>query len=69
MTTATNPIPVHLRRYVTEAIESGLRDPREILEAAVVRCNKVANEMIEGKSRRAQIVCNAMGLDVWAAAN
>lgn len=65
MPSHTNPIPPYLQSYVTEAIESGLRDPEEILDAAVRQCNKTSNEIIEGKSQRARIVRNSLASEVW----
>lgn len=64
-----NPIPRHLRQYITEAIAAGHRTPDAILNAALDRCNAVLNEMHDGKTRRSVLVREDIGLSVWAAAN
>ena len=64
-----NPIPAHLRGYITEAIKSGLREPKEIMEAAIGRCNDMANEMIEGTTSRSQKARNELYTSVYAKSN
>lgn len=64
-----NPIPCHLRQYVTEAIKAGHRTPDSILSAALDRHNALLNEMHEGRTVRSVVVREDIGLSVWASAN